>query len=270
MAVKKTDPGERSAAEQRRYEEIVTLQVLLSEGYSPVQIKEMLHTTYFRIRRYATGDPDKLCRFGRIGHSILAPYRREIISLLEQNCSFKQALEIVAKSGYPGKRTAFGDYCRKLIAELGLDYVPRRATTGLSVDARKVRPKHHYVSKSDVFKHLWSGREILAPDRDFIFGKHPALSQMSQCIQDFRAVFDRKDTALLQRFVEQYSSSTIKPIRSFASGLKSDMEAVKNAVISNLNNGFVEGNNNKIKAIKRVMYGRAKIDLLRIKVIFAR
>jgi len=48
------------------------------------------------------------------------------------------------------------------------------------------------------------------------------------------------------------------------------LEAVKNSVISELNNGFVEGNNNKIKAIKRTMYGRAIIDLLRVKVLFAR
>jgi len=41
-------------------------------------------------------------------------------------------------------------------------------------------------------------------------------------------------------------------------------------VIHDWNSGFAEGCNNKIKAIKRLMYGRAKVDLLRVKVLFAR
>jgi hypothetical protein len=60
----------------------------------------------------------------------------------------------------------------------------------------------------------------------------------------------------------------MKNLRSFASGLLSDIDAVRNAVTSTLSNGFVEGQNNKTKAIKRTMYGRASIKLLRVKVLF--
>ncbi|MDR2530017.1 MAG: transposase [Oscillospiraceae bacterium] len=56
-------------------------------------------------------------------------------------------------------------------------------------------------------------------------------------------------------------------MKSFASGLSSDLDAVRNSVTSPLSNGFVEGANNRIKKIKRDMYGRAKIDLLRVKVV---
>ena len=59
-------------------------------------------------------------------------------------------------------------------------------------------------------------------------------------------------------------------IKSFATGLINDYDAVKNAVVSDLSNGFVEGNNNKVKLIKRSMYGRAGLKLLRAKVISAR
>ena len=53
----------------------------------------------------------------------------------------------------------------------------------------------------------------------------------------------------------------------FADGLNQDLEAVLNAVVSDLNNGFVEGINNKIKMVKRVMYGRCKLPLLKAKLI---
>ena len=43
-----------------------------------------------------------------------------------------------------------------------------------------------------------------------------------------------------------------------------------NVVVSDLSNGFVEGINNKIKMVKRVMYGRCKLPLLKAKLIGSR
>ena len=42
-------------------------------------------------------------------------------------------------------------------------------------------------------------------------------------------------------------------------GLKKDIAAVKNAISDSINSGFVEGNNNKIKLIKRIVYGKQKL-----------
>ncbi|WP_157862845.1 transposase [Desulfofarcimen acetoxidans] len=47
-----------------------------------------------------------------------------------------------------------------------------------------------------------------------------------------------------------------------------DFIAVKNSVISEYSNGFIEGNNNRLKMIKHTMYGRAGLDLLRAKIIY--
>lgn len=52
-----------------------------------------------------------------------------------------------------------------------------------------------------------------------------------------------------------------------ADGLSQDLEAVINAIVSDLSNGFVEEINNKIKMVKRVMYGRCKLPLLKEKLI---
>ena len=46
-----------------------------------------------------------------------------------------------------------------------------------------------------------------------------------------------------------------------------DLPGVENAVASPLNNGFVEGINNRTKMIKRVMYGRCGIELLAAKIM---
>jgi len=68
----------------------------------------------------------------------------------------------------------------------------------------------------------------------------------------------------------QYVSSDIKELRSFARGLRKDIDAVENAVASYLSNGFVERTNNKLKMVKRSMYNRCGIKLLRAKLTLNR
>lgn len=62
-------------------------------------------------------------------------------------------------------------------------------------------------------------------------------------------------------------SLEIGELNIFVNGLKSDITAVKNAISLEYNNGLAEGNVNKVKVIKRIMYGRNKFDLLRNKVL---
>jgi transposase len=52
-------------------------------------------------------------------------------------------------------------------------------------------------------------------------------------------------------------------LHSFARGIRRDYDAVRNGLTLPWNSGPVEGNNCKIKHIKRIMYGRANFDLLR-------
>ncbi|MCK4258727.1 MAG: transposase [Halanaerobiales bacterium] len=57
-------------------------------------------------------------------------------------------------------------------------------------------------------------------------------------------------------------------VRKFVKNLKTDYNAVANSATYKMNNGIVEGNVNKVKVIKRDMYGRALVGLLRAKVIY--
>jgi transposase len=50
---------------------------------------------------------------------------------------------------------------------------------------------------------------------------------------------------------------------SFAKGLQADEKAVAAALVEPWSNGQTEGQITKLKLVKRQMYGRAKLDLLR-------
>ena len=54
---------------------------------------------------------------------------------------------------------------------------------------------------------------------------------------------------------------------SFARNMIKDIDAVENAVSYAWNNGFVEGSNNKLKLVKRVMFGRCSCRLLEAKLL---
>jgi transposase len=58
-------------------------------------------------------------------------------------------------------------------------------------------------------------------------------------------------------------------LRSFVTGLRADLDAVTAGLTLPHNSGPVEGTVNRIKMIKRQMYGGANLDLLRIRVLHA-
>lgn len=64
-------------------------------------------------------------------------------------------------------------------------------------------------------------------------------------------------------------NSPFKSLKRFAKGLITDIEAIKAAIIRDDNNGITEGNVNRLKNIKRQMYGRAGFELLRRKVVLS-
>jgi len=61
----------------------------------------------------------------------------------------------------------------------------------------------------------------------------------------------------------------VSEIRSFATGIRQDEAAVTAALTYAWSNGQVEGQINKLKLLKRQMYGRAKLDLLKARLLEA-
>jgi transposase len=67
----------------------------------------------------------------------------------------------------------------------------------------------------------------------------------------------------LDCWLEQAQRSGIPEMKSFALGIHRDYEAVKAAILLPWSQGQTEGQVNKLKTLKRAMYGRAGFSLLR-------
>lgn len=88
-------------------------------------------------------------------------------------------------------------------------------------------------------------------------------------IKDFRLMMENKDGSLLKGWIDRAILSDVKEFSGFARGLLGDFHAVQNALTLAWSNGQVEGQVNKLKTIKRQMYGRASFSLLRKRLIYA-
>ena len=97
----------------------------------------------------------------------------------------------------------------------------------------------------------------------------PAVTTIRALVQDFdRRVRDRDAAALASWFTRAEGCGEAE-FREFAAGLRRDLDAVTAALTEDWSSGQVEGQVNRLKMLKRAMFGRANVDLLRRRVIGA-
>jgi transposase len=100
---------------------------------------------------------------------------------------------------------------------------------------------------------------------------HEAHSEVEQAYvlaQDFRKILAGAKPDGLSPWMRMALTSKLTPFETFATGLHRDLDAVKAAFTLPWSNGRVEGHVNRLKLIKRQMYGRAGFDLLRIRALY--
>lgn len=94
----------------------------------------------------------------------------------------------------------------------------------------------------------------------------PALAEARKLVERFHAMIRRKIAEDLDSWITEAKASLLA---SFATGITKDKVAVGAAVTEPWSNGQTEGQVNRLKVLKRQMYGRAKIDLLEARLIGA-
>jgi transposase len=85
----------------------------------------------------------------------------------------------------------------------------------------------------------------------------------------FAALVRQESAQTLKGWLEEAERSAVPEIKGFAEGIRQDEAAVAAATTQEWSNGPVEGQVNRLKTIKRQMYGRAGLALLRARVLHA-
>jgi transposase len=96
----------------------------------------------------------------------------------------------------------------------------------------------------------------------------PEVEMAYGLAQRFQKMVREHVSTELDNWINQCINSSITDLANFASGLQRDHDAIFMALHEKWSNGQTEGQVNRLKLIKRKMYGRANFDLLRLRVLF--
>lgn len=91
----------------------------------------------------------------------------------------------------------------------------------------------------------------------------PALALAITLAQTFATIVRQQNESAFTGWLEQMRNSGLPPFRRVATSFQQDELAIRAALTLPWSNGPVEGTINRLKLLKRQMYGRAKLDLLR-------
>ena len=131
-----------------------------------------------------------------------------------------------------------------------LDPMTGRVISPLTAAALCVKPRGQMTA-----------RQVVTVDA--LKAASPEFTAMRRLAMRFRGLLRGGTVDELDAWLIAARASGIYGMQRFARTIRQDIEAVRNAVSEPWSNGQTEGQINKLKTLKRAMYGRASVDLLR-------
>ena len=102
-----------------------------------------------------------------------------------------------------------------------------------------------------------------------LFDASDDFKRLYELTQQFWSIIRERKKEQLREWMILAKESGITEMRYFVNSLQKDLAAVEAALTYEWSNGPVEGQNNRLKMIKRQMYGRANFDLLRLRTLYS-
>ncbi|WP_347242515.1 ISL3 family transposase [Nostoc sp. FACHB-888] len=205
------------------------------------------------------------------GLSLLNPYHDYLLSRWNSgNHNTQKLFEEIRACGYIGSYGTVNRFIRYLKTLPGSE--PRQGSRK-NASPKVSSSSHRPLTPNRVTALVLRRPELTQPN------EHEVIAQLKTAHSDFKSVIELAQqfaSLVRQRLSEQLDAwlnkaknSSVSLLRSFAVSLESDYDAVKAGVTMSVSNGPVEGHINRLKMLKRQMYGRAKIDLLERRFLLA-
>ncbi|WP_017415785.1 transposase [Clostridium tunisiense] len=126
---------------------------------------------------------------------------------------------------------------------------------------------YKFIERKNLIKLLYKPinkvKELSPGILNRVIDEYPVLSSIYTIFQKFKEALFSKNPETLNNWIKEVKLLNILDINSFINGIENDIEGVENSIIYEYSNGLAEGKVNKIKVIKRIMYGRCKFETLR-------
>ncbi len=112
--------------------------------------------------------------------------------------------------------------------------------------------------------------DLTEEDRDTLermFRAETSARTVYDLVQRFVGMVRERRCEDLMPWIDDVREGETTTFKRFVSGIMRDLDAVRNALLLPWSNGQTEGQVNRLKLIKRQMYGRAAFDLLQKRVL---
>jgi transposase len=221
-------------------------------GLSRRTVQRYLHNPTF---------PERQPRYDR-DRSCLDPYKPLLLDGWNRGCrNGSHLFRVIRSHSLRGQYGIVALYIRRMRQAQGLAPRQRRSAQPLPVvtDAsrRPLTPRRATwlvlrppEQSADEDQHQWT--QLTA---------HPALAKAVALAQDFAALVRQRQSIQLDPWLARTATRALPPFQRFE-GLREDYAAVKAGVTLPWSQGSIEGHINRLKMLKRQMFGRARLDLL--------
>ena len=270
-------PAPKSRPRNKRGGSVVALQrhlrreqvrQLTDEGFTPATIAHRMGVSIDIVYRDLQSRECNKRRCGR--RAAAGPYAAYLQERWRSGCHNAAQLhrELVAQ-GFTGSHDAV---LRFVLSWRGPVAAPKRRKIPRAPKQRRVLsrglvpPTPREVTwwlLSDSRQHACEARAFLKQ----LLAECPAIAAAQQLAVEFFRIVRKRDLPALGRWFGRAKRSEVAELKACASSLHEDRRAIAAALCHPFSNGPVEGQVNRLKLIKRQMYGRAKFDLLRARVL---
>jgi len=198
------------------------------------------------------------------GRSVLNPYQAYLLERWNAGCH--TAIHLFRElqlRGYTGSYRRVTAYVSRIRQAQGLP--PRRQGRRQTLPVVAEPACQPLTPRRAAWLVLRRPEKRTAEEAQQLTQLHAQSAEVAEAIdlaQDFATLVRQRQPAQLDAWLQRATTSALEAVRRFATGLSEDYAAVKAGVTLPWSSSPVEGHINRLKMVKRQMFGRARLDLL--------
>jgi len=264
----------RNVSREKRYALYEDVRELRKQGLSHYAIADTLGISRPTVRRFLAAEqfPERLSGpKRRQRQSIVAPYLPYLRERWQAGCHNGRQLFREAKArGYAGSPAQL----ERVTTQWRKQLPPSPPTSkGPPRPTPVAAPSRQRLSSQKASWLFVLPKEKLTAEQqrqlDQMCQASEDLSSAYELSQDFLGMLKERRAQDLKEWIRAAKSSQVTELKSFAKSVQQDYAAIYAACSLPWSQGQVEGQINRLKCLKRQMYGRARFDLLRLRVLHA-
>jgi transposase len=257
------EPPKATAAQQRRQALHGRIKELANAGLSMRAISRKLRINRATVRRFIQSDtaPPISARNCPKSDVALEGYAAAVDRLLaDDEANAVSIHKEIAQAGFKGSPRSVYRYIRKHHPGIKTRNNKNHPEQGARAAPQQITPR------SAAWLLLKDGGNLTEREgrlRVRLEERIPLLGRSAELARRFGAIVRGRKPEELDAWLSDAETSGIPEIRNFAKGLRRDYDAARAGLTLEWSNGPVEGHINRLKLVKRCMYGRGSLELLK-------